>query len=203
MGSISRDVTEPLLRFCVSADTPICLGVYLRVKYECWDELAIMSVSPSDYMNAYDYFIDRQAACWLSKYESLPTSFDKKWAAYASLIASEDSCRATNKRFSDYLTGNTTLPEKVFDAIQRIQKFIIDVIGLEPPAPRFHFGPGATLSDETGLTSIPHKQCSTISVTSTALWLIPEWSQTAWGRYCQKEIEIVDCHRFTYASKKC
>lgn len=201
MDSISRDVSEPLLRFCVSADTPVCLGVYLRIKYGCWDSLAMMSVNPSDYMNAYDYFIDRQAVCWLSKFESLPTSFDKKGAAFASLFASEASCRDTNKRFESYLTGDVSLPEKVFDAIQRIQKFIIDVIGLEPPAPSFFFGPGATLSDVSGLTSIPHKQCSTISVTSTALWLIPEWSKTAWGRYSQKEIEIVDCHRFTYVRK--
>lgn len=201
MSSISRDVSEPLLRFCSSADTPISLGVYLRVKYECWDDLAIMSVNPGNYTNPYDYFIDRQAVCWLSKYESLPTTFNVREAAYAALFESESKCKATNQRFVSLLEDMSSCPPKVFDAIQSIQRLITETIGVEPPEPRFHFGPGVTLSDGGGYVSIPHKQCSTISLTQDAMWLIPHLAETAWGRYCQKHLEIVDRHRFTYVPK--
>lgn len=201
MSSISRDVSDPLLRFCESADTPISLGVYLRVKYECWDDLINMKVNPSCYTEAYDYFIDRQAVCWLSKFPDLPTTVDRRAAAIAAFLKAEDECRATNERLQSlYATGNGTAG-RIPDAIKRIQDEILDVIGAEPPEPSFFFGPGTTMSDKVGFVSIPHKISSSVSVTRDAMWLIPEWSKTAWGRYCQKQIEIVDYHRFTTVRK--
>lgn len=203
MDTISRDASVPLLRFCERSDTPICLGVYLRVKYGCWDELAIMEVRPEWYDGAYDYFIDRQAACWLSKYKPLPTSFDRAKAAETSLQDSERSCKLTNDRLSKFLLGGPYEPEdeRILNVIAEIRNDIVRTIGNVPPKPDFRFGPGATLSDKGELVSIPHKICSTMTITKSALWLIPELALTAWGRYGQKCFEIVDSNRFTTVQK--
>jgi len=203
MDTLDRDVTVPLLRFCERSDTPICLGVYLRVKYGCWDELAVMEVRPEWYDSAYDYFIDRQAACWLSKFKDLPTSFDRAKAAETSLQDSERSCKFANDRLSRFLLGGPYDPddEKILDFVNAVRHEICRTIGTVPPKPSFRFGPGATLSDKDGLVSIPHKICSTLTITRSALWLLPELALTAWGRYCQKQVEIVDSNRFSTVPK--
>ena len=201
--SITRDVYDPLMRFCIAADTPICLGVYLRIKYGEWDSLVELEVRPEWYLHAYAYFIDRQAACWLAKYQNLPTSFDRTQRAVDAFVASERRCKTTNDRLSRFLENGPfdESDDKIADVIKEIRAEIARIIGHQPPAPEYFFGPGATMSDRDGDYSVPFKICSKMTITNSATWLIPSFAKTAWGRYGQKVFETIECNRFTTAVK--
>lgn len=203
--SLSREVLTPLLRFCEETDTPISLGVHLRIKYECWDELALMEVRPEWYAAPYPYFLDRQAACWLSKFEDLPTSFNRRESAYTANMLSEQQCCLTNERLTPYLlNGPYEAPGdlRIADQIDQIRKRVKRILGACPVEPEFRFGPGATLSDGGSTCTIATKCQSTPTMTMSAAWLLPFWARTAWGRNpACKDIELVDAARWTTVPK--
>lgn len=47
MRTLPDEVVRPILRFLEDLATPVSLGVSLRLRYGCWEELAKISVSPT------------------------------------------------------------------------------------------------------------------------------------------------------------
>lgn len=201
---LPREVVHPLRRFCEQADTPISLGVYLRLKYEAYDELAVMAVNPSDYLSPYSYFIDNQAVAWLQKYEPLPTTFDRKAKAREATLQAEFQCKLTNDRLAIFLHNGPfeSIDDiRILEFIQKVRKIIKKILR-SCPDPEFKFGPGVTLSDRGTDVTVLHKCCSTPTLTSSAVWLLPFWGRTQWGRNPScKDLEIRDVSRFTSVPK--
>lgn len=109
-------MNRSLLRACASAyiqlNTPISLSCYMLLKHKEWDQLALRSVSPSNYLDTVSsvarYARDVQAVDLLRK-APLPTTFNRREAAEASFLLAEEQCTATNLRLSmvrEYPLGN-------------------------------------------------------------------------------------------------
>lgn len=203
---LPREVIHPLLRYCEQADTPRTLSAFLMIRYEAWDELVSHTISPSDYCDAASYFLDNQAFAWLKKYEALPTSFDRKAEAIKSLYSAEHQCKLANDRLSRFLNNGPfeSISElRIFEIIKDIRKTIKKILR-DCPEPEFRFGPGVTLSDCGTDVTVLHKCSSMPSITPDALWLLPFFARTAWGRNpAVKEIQVVDQARYTTVPKNC
>jgi len=209
--SARRLVDTVAQRICEGVATPISLGVYLRIKYGCWDELSMMEVRPSNYSSAETYFADRVVVDLLRKDESLPTSWDRREAALVNFWKAEKSCYRANERLSPYLEGAS---HPLFDpAIGRFlrlcRKNVRLLLGSSPldaQALRGRFGPGSTYGDRGRLISLPDKMQSQPTVNSGGTTWLQTWSQSAWGRACaasgRSEI-LVRGNRFSTVPKDC
>ncbi len=194
---------------CEDIATPVALGVYLRIKHRCWDEIAVMAVSPFDYLDAESYFADRIVVDMLRKDASLPTTVDRKAAAVRNFWASEGSCFRANERLSPYLEGKTHPScDSAIDSFIRVcRKNVRLLLGSRPPASlRGRFGPGSTFGDRGLYTSLPDKMQSQPTVNNGGTSWLQTWSLTAWGKACaaaKRDEVIVRGNRFLTVPKDC
>lgn len=204
-----RFVDTVALTICEGVATPISLGVYLRIKYGCWDELAVMTISPSDYARAEDYYADRVCVDLLRKDASLPTSFDRKAKAIENWWHSERSCFRTNERLVPYLEGfsHPSCDEAIARFIRVCRKRVRLLLGSRPPSLMDgRFGPGSTFGDRGLYTSLPDKMQSQPTVNMSGTVWLQQWSTTAWGKACasaNRDEVIVRGNRFLTVPKDC
>lgn len=184
-------MNRSLLRACASAyiqlNTPISLSCYMLLKHKEWDQLALRSVSPSNYLDTVSsvarYARDVQAVDLLRK-APLPTTFNRREAAEASFLLAEEQCTATNLRLSmvrEYPLGN--LEHAMHNIVRRGKNWIGRVFGVLPNDLPFGFGPGTTFELEGSPTSaigdkITMTQCVTQSAQELSTWA---WSRTICG----------------------
>lgn len=151
------------------------------------DELGLASLEacPSDYQFADDYFRDAIAYGLLRKFQELNTG-DKEARTLENFYSSERMCFLTNLRLYPFIdntydeNGAALLP-----FLDRVRKEVIGVIGTRPPHPskiQGCFGPGSTVSDKSGYTTVAHKLSSSPTITPQALPFLPSWARTLWGR---------------------
>lgn len=204
----SFDVTlkRMVLRLTEDLDTPRSLGVHLRVKYGCWDELATMRCEPLEYLTAWSYRTDAIAVGLLRKLKDLPTSIDKEAVAIENFWASERLNAKTNSRLSKFLNqGPYGLEDlRVLPIIGEIRKKIARVLGTLPDDLRIRFGKGATFVDRGQLTTVADKMTSNPTFTPSALCMKILWDRSAWARACyerRRKIETVRGNRFTTVDK--
>lgn len=204
-----RFVDTIVQAICEDVATPVSLGVYLRLKYECWDELSIMEVRPSMYDSAATYFADRVVVDFLRKDESLPTSWNRREAALKNFWAAERSCFRSNERLVPYLEGNShpSCDEAIARFFRVCRKYIRFLIGSSPPInPEGRFGPGSTYGDRGQLITLPDKMQSQPTVNDGGTTWLQQWSLTAWGRTCaaaRRDEVLVRGNRFVTVPKDC
>lgn len=206
---ISREVLHIFSLLLEEADTPISLGVYLRVKYGMWDDIALMDVKPEwyDASDHRSYLVDQQACCFLKKYRDLDTSFDRSLEAKRATLEAERLCYRTNVRLAPFISNGPfedLRDERIFPIIEKVRKEVLFLIGGSPEEPEFFFGPGATLSDIGEWVTIANKCASVPSLTPSALPFLPYFGRTAWGRSCALaggELTMVSEARFTTVPK--
>lgn len=194
---------------CEGVATARALGVYLRLKYECWDELAVMAISPNDYVTPEAYYADRIVVDLLRKDASLPTSFDRKAEALKNFWIAEHSCYRANERLAPYLEGRThpDHDEALARFMRVLRKNVRLLIGSEPPdyVPG-RFGPGSTYGDKGQNATLPDKMQSRPTVNNGGTRWLQEWSVTAWGKACaaaKRDEVIVRGNRFLTVPKDC
>lgn len=89
-----------LRAFLASIDTPVSLGVWLRIEHREWDQLAVLWLDPQLYpegvFNALKFRKDLQAVDLLRK-APLPTRLNRKAAALAAWEEAETQCFLTNE----------------------------------------------------------------------------------------------------------
>lgn len=137
---------EPLaVRILEAIDTPVSLGVYLRLKHGEHEQLAKMSVDPRDYTCSQDFFLDYQAVSLLSKFNRLRTGIDTKLVAMKGFVQSEIECLETNERFFNRHEEGLNFPPHVNAVLHGAQRKIAEILGDAPLLEelRFSFGPGA------------------------------------------------------------
>lgn len=207
-NSLPHDVERVVNALCEDLATPISLGVYLRVKYGCWDDLASMQVDPKHYVDAERYWADAQAVSLLRKCQDLPTSIDRKAVALENFWACEHMCFRTNDRLRPYLYGEAYAPEDagIYKFILRVRKIVKQILGPCPDLKDGRFGPGATFGDRGLKTTVPDKMSSRPTLTSEAVWFMFPWTGTAWAKACAslgQDPEFIRGNRFTTVPKDC
>lgn len=189
-------VLQPSIRKVASVlyatlDTPLSLGVYLRLKYKEWDQLATMAVDPRNYLDVPSgierYRRDAQAADFLRKLESLPTTIDKKKAAEETFLVCEKQCFDTNYQLEMMrLLAPGALP--VVDAYRsilgRARKIIRRILGPVPDSISGSFGPGTAFEMKGQVTTtLADKMWITPHVTRPAELIFRHtYEPTHWAR---------------------
>lgn len=91
-------------RICEAIDTPVSLGVSLRLKYGCWHDVATMQIDPGKYTDARHFADDYLVSELLRKSLVLPmtnddgTPYDRQVPALLAWRESELRCAETNRR---------------------------------------------------------------------------------------------------------
>lgn len=206
--ALPRDVERIVLAMCEGLATPVSLGVAIRVKHGCWDDLASMRVDPKHYLTAEAYWADAQVTSFLRKCQDLPTSFDRKAVALKNFWQAERECFRTNQRLLPFLYGKAYAPEDegVYRFLLRARKIVAAILGPCPDLMDGRFGPGSTYGDRGQLTTVPDKMSSRPTLTSAAVWFLFPWNGTSWATACKgsaRDPEFVPGNRFTTVDKDC
>lgn len=126
-------------------DTPVSLGVWLRVKYELWDDLVQKTINPRDYNDALLFDLDFQAVSLLAKAEFLATSFDKKKRALDAFEDGEKRCGITNAKIRRARRGNSSFcDEWLHSAVIRKIARVLGPFDITAVLDDSRWGPGVT-----------------------------------------------------------
>jgi hypothetical protein len=176
----------------VGAGTPVASQCIDLAAAERWEELATLSVDPSDYTDWYAYKVDAQCVGLLKKCGDLDTGVDLEGVAKANFLEAESLCCHTNAYFSRFINGGPFVPgdARRLEFISKVREEIRYLVGAPPKFLDFRLGKGSTLSDIGTRTTVPHKFCSEPTITPSALHVVPMWAHTAWGRNLESEMEI-------------
>lgn len=165
---MSFDVFLWVTKILESLDSPVSLSVYLLMKYKQWDQVAKKSVSPLDYQNPLDFFLDYQAVKILSKYPYMDTKIDRKRAAIGKFLEAEGQCFLTNERIREYSGGDWAFkPSRPVNQVLHLaRRKISHILGEVPSLDSldFRFGPGASFGVR-GDTSVYKKLTSDLECT--------------------------------------
>lgn len=210
--SLPSDVTRLASRFYEGLGSPVALSASIMLKEGDWSGLAALAVKPSSYDSAVSYFKDACAAAFLKKLQQLPgDTAERRRRTIEKWWEGEKACYRTNQRLSAYLPENRGLAFShereagISAVIAEIRKTIFDWIGSGPPElVSGRFGPGATFSDRGGLTTIPDKMSSDPTLTTDAIWYLPQWLGNMWGAsFAQRQgkLSFVRGNRFATVPK--
>lgn len=175
-----------------------------------WLTIASAKINPVDYVDAHTFGKDALAVSLLKKYPHLPVrGHSRVQAAVDTWWAAEKQCYDTNERLNRYLPEfafSADLDEGVAGFLADVRKEVLHLLGPCPPILlEGRFGPGATLTDRGGDVTILHKMSNTQpALTSEAMWFLPQWLGTLWGKYSAQqgyELSFVKGNRFTTVPK--
>lgn len=147
MQSGSDRLGEVFFALCKAVDTPVSLGLWLRYKHRCFNDLVRATVDPRHYLEEDVDKFQREygLVSFFSKYKGFELNIDLEAVALESFAASELNCLATNRRLrkdrSQPITGWRGA------AIHAAQRKIASVLGpfsLFAVQSFFGWGPGAT-----------------------------------------------------------
>lgn len=167
------DVVRSYLAFLEACDTPISLGVALRLKYECYNSYLDMQILPAHYNDIDAFRIDYQCIKGLSKAEFFPAVYDVRKEAERNFIQAELACSQTNDRLIqrvDPLFADPAVNEVLHLAKRKIAICLKDVPEVESIP--FRFGPGNNIGLSKN-TSVLDKLDSTLTHTREILGLLP------------------------------
>jgi hypothetical protein len=138
-------IGEVFFAICKRIDSPVSLGLWLRFKYEAFDQLVSFDIDPLWYLDSESFAADYLAASYLRKKTGLPTGIDCRAAAISAFAGAESRCEHNNLRFRDpYLRG---LTPRLHRALAHMQAKISTVLGCVDHmfiSKLSKWGPGAT-----------------------------------------------------------
>lgn len=165
-----------------SLGTPVaatCEGLLDRGEYAA---LQSMRVDPNAYTEAEAYHRDVTAVDFLRKL-ALPGDDERKYrAAVESFLSCEEQNFKTNRRLYALIDGLTIEDERLMELISIWRKDVRKVLGRLPLGLLPRFSGGATVSDKSGLTTIPDKITSSPTLYPGTTSILPLWEETAWAR---------------------
>lgn len=156
-----EDYFAILNKVLMAIDTPISLGVYLRVKYKC--EMDV-DLSTRHFVDANSYLLAAQAVALISKNPLYTCGISTQDRALEAWYKAEEMCAVTNTRLRNH-KERFSFPERV---LYYAQRFVMDVLG---PVFRYckpDFGPGSTSTLKGADSNIVTKLESLPSVTPHA-----------------------------------
>jgi hypothetical protein len=160
-------------------DTPISLGLWLRLKYGEHDSLStyVLPIHQLDDRDTDRWRRDYLSACFLSKAEWLNTTFNLEEDAFNKFLMSEESCRMTNERFRKFSEG-AEINDCAYDVRAILHSSSLKIANILGEVPRvsdlnFHFGPGSSSSVGGERTSPYEKVLAEVELTTNCLPLLP------------------------------
>jgi hypothetical protein len=188
-------------RFLEALDTPVSLGVALRLKYGEIDQLLEMECNPLDYSTAADFFLDYQAVKLLSKFPNLNSSHDPLVNAQRKFLECEFVCASTNDRIKhgkvDWRNLSTSARSAYCNSRLKIARLLGPVPKLEQL--NFRFGPGAAYGVR-GETSVYNKLHAQIEHATPMLPIVEEFflEFPSWLRNSNRQADIVRGSELTF-----
>lgn len=151
--------------FLERVDTPVSLGVFLRLKYKSYDEYLNMEIDPMNYDNSDKFFLDYQCIKLFSKQEIYPHVYNTRKEAVDNFIRSEKECFETNRRF-EYRMGPDFRDPAVSAISHGAMRKISRILGACPSIAELplRFGPGNNVGLSNN-TSVIDKLTSELTVT--------------------------------------
>lgn len=162
------------LKLYESLDTPISLGLWLRLKYGEFLGIAEAKIHPLQYEDsqAHKFELDYQAISFLRKYPNLPCQIDKEAVALKTFLDCEKQCEETNIRLSMLCEGRSDAPPHIRQVLWLAMGKISQILGefdWEEFSRSTGWGPGATDVAKGAYTSGYNKFSGPLSVTDNCL----------------------------------
>lgn len=206
--ALPHDVEELALRYfeCLGDSRALSLAILLR--HGEWDAIAMMRCDPESYLTASDYAKAAASTALLRKCADLPTTIDRRLAAIEKWKQGERDCYKSNLRLAPLLPEHRASADS--DAMlcqfyDRVKKRVTSWIGTRPSGlTAMKFGPGATYSDKGRFTTIPDKMSSVPTLTHSAMYFLPQWVDSMWGKHLASQgvsPQFVRGNRFSTAPK--
>lgn len=189
MNFITPEVTEVALSLMAGLNCPRSTTVAILIRYGEWEQLVKLKCSPSDYCSSESYLRATAATDFLRKLESAIPGVDPEAEAHKKWVEAEQQCFITNRRLYELMDFGTLsgipVNEGILDFIEDVKKNVTYLIGSGPPSTwEGRFGPGATMSDDSRRTTVPHKMSSLPTATTSALYFLVPWTGTKWASAC-------------------
>lgn len=181
-----RDVMDIALSFYEGLNCARALTAAMLLRYEEHDQLVRLAANPLDYADADAYAEAAAATDFLRKFDGFPLSVDLEREAIEKWFANEALCLKTNLRMQPYL-DRVALPgehldERILSFLDRVREKLRSLLGERPPSTwEGAFGPGATVSDSSRLSTVPDKLSSVPTLTPNALFHLVPWTGTKWA----------------------
>nr|URG16538.1 MAG: RNA dependent RNA polymerase [Leviviridae sp.] len=183
---LDQKVLDVVLPVLAELDTARALTVTIMLRHHEYRQLAELKATPDHYDSAERYARSCAATDLLRKYPGLPAGFDTAAAAKRSFFDSEKQCKKTNDRLQcfnvNYYAEDAWQPPEVHMVVDSMREFSRLTLGEMPRDLNLRFGPGATVSDQSRLATVPDKLSSVPTMTSGFNCLMPVWDRTAWAR---------------------
>ncbi len=167
-------------------DCPRSLGVKMLIDAGEWLQLVKLECNPLHYADARDFMLAYQATELLRKLDSALPGLDLERAAIEKWWWAERECFRTNRRLNEIqdfgsLNGEP-VPDEMLGYISEARRFLFETFGSSPRHDfDGRFGPGATMSDVGGRTSVLDKMTTVPTLTPAALFFLFPWTETKWG----------------------
>lgn len=181
---LTPEVEEIVLSMMEGLSCPRALTVAVMIRHKMWVELMQLDLKVTDYGDAEAYFRAAQASKLLAKLECTIPGLDPEAAAIAKWWEAERLCFQTNSRLNNLIDygGESAGDGRLLEFLKDVRKNVEWLIGNAPPeVVDGVFGPGATVTDKSGYTTVPHKLSSTPSLTHSAWAYLVPWTGTKWA----------------------
>lgn len=175
----TSELEELLRRLCIDCDSAFSLAVMVCLRYQDYDGLLSLDVSPKNYCSPKAFYLDNLLLSMLKKYPHWPASVDPEQQARDTFLACETKCHQTNQRI---LGGETRFSPAVSSILMFTQRKISRILGEVPDVTElpFRFGPGSTFALK-GHTGSFDKLAHNIETTPEAFHTAVEFLQSCPG----------------------
>lgn len=201
---LSVELESVVLEYFQDLGTSFSLKCAILWRHGEFEALLRCSARVEDYDSPADYFCAAAAIAFVKKLPGILDNDDaRRSAAVTKWFEGESSCYRTNQRLTPFLY-NLERDDRIDAHLSGVRAVVRELIGPCPPALLSgRHGPGATFTDRGVATSVPHKMSSDPTLTSDAIWFLPQFLGTAWGRFVasERELSFVRGNRFTTVPK--
>lgn len=189
MNFMTQDVLEVAHKLMHELDCPRSLTIKILIEHNEWDQIFAMKADPHQYPDAKSFLSANMATCFFKKLDvpmgredEIEAATLEKWEA------AERSCFRTNQRLNELLDFGTLsgmpAPERIIQFMDDARKWFAWIVGDDLPPCEGRFGPGATVSDSYGRTTVLHKMSSLPTFTPSAFAFLVPWSASKWASAC-------------------
>lgn len=162
------DLSDGVIKdFFAALDCPRSLTCWLMFCNNEHDQLASLECDPRQYLTTIDARSAYAATAFLSKYEHLSCTYDKKSVALSKFAQAEDKCARTNRRFLDLSRDTLFKGETVrlHNAVVRKIERILGTPNVEDFFNSANWGPGASVQFPSRLANSANKFLLEVGIT--------------------------------------
>lgn len=195
---MTSEMLNVALSYMEELDCARSLSLAIMLRHSEWDQILRMKVDPAHYSTHEEYFAAAASTEFLRKLDDPTlTDVDLEAEAIEKWLWAERECFKTNRRLyeiRDFGTlGGAVVPDGILKFLEDCRKNVVKLIGFGPPPTLLgRLGPGATVSDRSGRTTVLHKFSSVPSLTPRAFSFMFPWLGTEWGKASASRGDVIN-----------